>query len=167
MVGTRAYAADDERRWALYLLNNIMGGPAMNSRLNVALRERNGLVYTVESTMVSYSDTGVWSIYFGCDPDDTRHCLRLVRRQLDRMMEKPLTPTQLNAAKRQLQGQLAIAAENREQMVLDSARSFLHTGHVRTVADVMAHVNSLTAADLQRCAQQLFAQQALTTLIYQ
>ena len=167
MVGTRAYAAGDERRWALYLLNNILGGPALNSRLSMALRERNALVYTVDSSMVSYSDTGLWSIYFGCDPDDTKRCLRLVRRELDRLMDKPLSESQLRAAKRQLQGQLAIAAENREQTVLDCARTFLHTGKVRTVSDVMAHIATLTAADLQQSAQELFAPERLTTLVYQ
>lgn len=167
MVGTRAYAAGDERRWALYLLNNILGGPALNSRLSMALRERNALVYTVDSSMVSYSDTGMWSIYFGCDPDDTKRCLRLVRQQLDRLIEKPLSENLLRAAKRQLQGQLAIAAENREQTVLDCARTFLHTGKIRTVNDVMAHIATLSAADLQQSAQELFAPERLTTLIYQ
>ncbi len=167
MVGTRAYAAGDERRWALYLLNNILGGPALNSRLSMALRERNALVYTVDSSMVSYSDTGLWGIYFGCDPDDTKRCLRLVRKELNRLMDKPLSETQLRAAKRQLQGQLAIAAENREQTVLDCARTFLHTGKIRTVGDVMAHIATLSAADLQQCAQELFAPEHLTTLIYQ
>ena len=167
MVGTRAYAAGDERRWALYLLNNILGGPALNSRLSMALRERNALVYTVDSSMVSYSDTGLWGIYFGCDPDDTKRCLRLVRKELDRLMDRPLSESQLRAAKRQLQGQLAIAAENREQTVLDCARTFLHTGKVRTVGDVMAHIATLSAADLQQSAQELFAPEHLTTLIYQ
>ena len=167
MVGTRAYAAGDERRWALYLLNNILGGPALNSRLSMALRERNALVYTVDSSMVSYSDTGLWGIYFGCDPDDTKRCLRLVRKELDRLMDRPLSESQLRAAKRQLQGQLAIAAENREQTVLDCARTFLHTGKIRTVGDVMAHIATLSAADLQQSAQELFAPEHLTTLIYQ
>ena len=166
MTGTPAFSAGDDRRWTLYLLNNILGGPGMNSRLNLALRERNGLVYTVESTMVSYSDTGLWSIYFGCDPDDVQHCLRLVRRQLDRLMEKPLSETQMRAAKQQLQGQLAIACDNREQYVLDIARAFLHTGQPRTLADVMAHINGLTSADLQATARQLFAEERMTTLIY-
>ena len=166
MLGTRSYDIHHPMRIALYLINNILGGPSMNARLNLALRERNGLVYTVDSSMVSYSDTGLWSIYFGCDPDDTKRCQQLVRRQLDRLMDKPLSETQLRAAKRQLQGQLAIAAENREQTVLDCARTFLHTGKVRTVADVMAHISSLTAADLHRCAQELFDADRLTTLIY-
>ena len=166
MIGTRAFAANDDRRWALYLLNNILGGPGMNSRLNLSLRERHGLVYTVESTMVSYSDTGMWSVYFGCDQADVDHCRKLVRHELDRLMEKPLTASLLRAAKRQLQGQLAIACDNREQYVLDMARTFLHTGRQRTLADIMAHIEKLTPDDLLSTARQLFDEQCLTTLIY-
>ena len=166
MIGTRAFAANDDRRWALYLLNNILGGPGMNSRLNLSLRERHGLVYTVESSMTSYSDTGLWVVYFGCDPDDISRCQRLVRRELDRLMEKPLSAAQLKAAQRQLQGQLAIACDNREQYTLDYARTFLHTGKGRTLSDVMRHIDNLTALQLQQTAQQLFAAEQLTTLIY-
>ena len=166
MLGSRAYAATDDRRWALYLLNNILGGPGLNSRLNLALRERNGLVYTVESTMVSYSDTGLWAVYFGCDPHDVERCRRLVRRQLDRLMERPLTERQLRAAKQQLQGQLAIACENREQFILDNARNILHTGRERSLADIMTHIEALTADDLLHVARQLFDPARITTLIY-
>ena len=166
MLGTRAYAANDDRRWALYLLNNILGGPGMNSRLNLSLRERHGLVYTVESTMVSYSDTGLWSVYFGCDPDDIDRCLRLVRRELDHLVQRPLSPAQLRAAKQQLQGQLAIASDNREQYALDYARTVLHTGHGRTLSDVMTHIERLTADDLLLTARELFDAAKITTLIY-
>lgn len=167
MLGTTTYAASDDRRWALYLLNNILGGPAMNSRLPLSLRERHGLVYTVESSMTSYSDTGLWTVYFGCDAADTDRCQRLVRRELDRLMDKPLSAAQLKAAKRQLHGQLAIACENREQFTLDYARTFLHTGHGRTLSDVMQHIDALTSADLQQCACELFTPERLTTLIYE
>ena len=166
IMGTRAYAADDPRRWALYLLNNILGGPAMNSLLSLSLRERHGLVYTVESTMVSYSDAGMWSVYFGCDEHDVQRCCRLVRRELDKLMLHPLTDARLRLAKRQLQGQLAIASDNREQYAIDYARTFLHTGKCRTLADVMRHIDSLTADDLLSVAQQLFAKDNITTLIY-
>ena len=167
MMGTRAFSAADERRWALYLLNNILGGPSMNSRLNLSLRERHGLVYSVDSTMTCYSDTGLWAVYFGCDPHDTDRCRRLVRNELDRLMQQPLTPTFLRNAKRQLQGQLAIACENREQFTIDYARTFLHTGHGRSLNDIMAHIERLTAADLLNVAQQLFSPEHITTLIYQ
>jgi predicted Zn-dependent peptidase len=166
-VGTRAYAADDPRRWALYLLNNILGGPGMNSRLNLSLRERNGLVYSVESSMVCYQDTGLWTVYFGCDPHDVNRCRRLVRRELNRLMQQPLSPAQLRTAKRQLQGQLAIASDNREQFAIDFAKNYLHTGKLRDLTDVMAHINTLTSEDLQKTAVDLFADDRMTTLIYQ
>ena len=106
MIGTRAYDVNDDRRMPLYLLNNMLGGPGMNAKLNLALREHNGLVYTVESTMVAYGDTGTWSIYFGCDEHDVKRCLRLVRKELDKFMQKPLSDAQLKAAKKQIKGQI-------------------------------------------------------------
>ena len=166
VVATRAFSAADPRRWSLFLLNNILGGPGMNSRLNLSLRERRGLVYTVESSMGSFSDTGIWCIYFGCDPADVKRCLRLVRSELDRMARRPLSPSQLGAAKRQIEGQLAIAADNREQFVLDFAKNYLRHGVVRDLDDIMAHINTLTAAELQQTALELFAPERLTTLVY-
>lgn len=166
MLGTRAFSAKDERRWALYLLNNILGGPALNSRLSLQLRERHGLVYTVDSAMTCYSDVGLWTVYFGCDQHDVKRCLRMVRQELDRLMDKPLSATQLNAAKRQLEGQLAIACDNREQFVLDNARNYLHTGHERRLEDIVRHIDSLTPQDLQMTAQQVFNPDGITTLVY-
>ena len=122
MLGCRAYDIHDDRRMSLYLLNNMLGGPGMNARLNLSLRERHGLVYTVESTMVSYSDTGLWAIYFGCDPHDVKRCMRLVRRELDKVMEKPLSAVQLAKAKKQLKGQIGVACDNRESFALDFGR---------------------------------------------
>lgn len=95
MIGNRAYSVHDDKRMALYLLNNILGGPGMNARLNIALREKHGLVYTVDSSMVSYSDTGMWCTYFGCDPKDVKKCRRLVMRELDRMAQKPMSQLSL------------------------------------------------------------------------
>lgn len=128
MIGTRAYDVNDSRRMPLYLLNNMLGGPGMNAKLNLALREHNGLVYTVESTMVAYGDTGIWSIYFGCDEHDVKRCLRLVRKELDKFMQKPLSEAQLKAAKKQIKGQVGVACDNRENFALDFGKSFLHYG---------------------------------------
>jgi predicted Zn-dependent peptidase len=139
----------------------------MNSRLCLSLRERRGLVYTVESTLQSYSDTGMWCVYFGCDQTDVRRCLRLVRSELARLARKPLTASQLRAAKQQIEGQLAIAADSREQFALDFARNYLHHGTERDLNDIMAHINMLTAADLQQTAAQILAPDRLTTLIYE
>ena len=164
MTGTVAYHLQHERRMALYLLNNILGGPAMNARLNLSLRERNGLVYTVDSAMATYSDTGCWAVYFGCDPHDVGRCKRLVRRELDRMMERPLSERQLAAAKRQLKGQIAIACDNHEQFALDFGKSYLHNGRERDIDHLFAQIDALTADALQAVAQELFAPDRLLTL---
>ena len=167
MLGTRAYDIHHPLRIPLYLLNNILGGPGMNARLNLSLRERHGLVYTVESTMVSYGDTGIWSIYFGCDPHDVKKCLRLVRRELDKVMQKPLSATQLRNAKRQLKGQIAIACDNREQFALDFGKSFLHYGWEKDITHLYESIDQVTAEDIQKVANDLFATEKLTTLIFQ
>ena len=165
MLGTRAYDVHDERRIALYLLNNILGGPGMTARLNVSLRERNALVYTVESMAQSYSDTGLWAVYFGCDPKNVKRCLRLIRRELDKVMQRPLSDAQLRAAKRQIRGQIGIACDSRESFALDFAKSYLHYGWRKDVTALCERIDALTAADLQRVAQDLFAEERLTMLV--
>ena len=165
MLGCRTFGFDDERRMPLYLLNNILGGPGMNARLNLSLRERHGLVYTVESSMGTYSDTGCWSVYFGCDHHDVGRCRRLVRRELDRVMQHPLGERQLAAAKRQLKGQLAIACDNREQFTLDMGKHFLHYGQERDIQQLLQHIDAITAQQLQDVAQQLFDTANLYELI--
>ncbi len=166
MIGTRAYDVHDDRRMPLYLLNNILGGPGMNAKLNLALREHNGLVYTVESTMVAYGDTGTWSIYFGCDEHDVKRCLRLVRRELDKLMEKPLSEAQLRAAKKQIKGQIGVACDNRENFALDFGKSFLHYGWEKNVDRLYEQIDEITAAQMQAVAQELFDKNRLTTLIF-
>ncbi len=164
MIGCRTFGYDDERRMPLFLLNNMLGGPGMNARLNLSLRERHGLVYTVESTTGTYSDTGCWSVYFGCDHHDVERCLRLVRHELDRTMQQPLSSRQLSAAKRQLKGQIAIACDNREQYALDMAKHFLHYGRERDVEELLQRIDAVTAAQVQDVAQQLFAPDRLRQL---
>lgn len=166
MIGTRAYDVSDSRRMPLYLLNNMLGGPGMNAKLNLALREHNGLVYTVESTMVAYGDTGIWSIYFGCDEHDVKRCLRLVRKELDKFMQKPLSEAQLKAAKKQIKGQVGVACDNRENFALDFGKSFLHYGWEKNVDRLYEQVDEITAEQIQVVAQELFDKDRLTTLIF-
>ncbi len=166
MIGTRAYDVNDSRRMPLYLLNNMLGGPGMNAKLNLALREHNGLVYTVESTMVAYGDTGIWSIYFGCDEHNVKRCLRLVRKELDKFMQKPLSEAQLKAAKKQIKGQVGVACDNRENFALDFGKSFLHYGWEKNVDRLYEQVDEITAEQIQAVAQELFDKDRLTTLIF-
>lgn len=166
MIGTRAYDVNDSRRMPLYLLNNMLGGPGMNAKLNLALREHNGLVYTVESTMVAYGDTGIWSIYFGCDEHDVKRCLRLVRKELDKFMQKPLSEAQLKVAKKQIKGQVGVACDNRENFALDFGKSFLHYGWEKNVDRLYEQVDEITAEQIQAVAQELFDKDRITTLIF-
>ena len=166
MIGTHAYDVNDSRRMPLYLLNNMLGGPGMNAKLNLALREHNGLVYTVESTMAAYGDTGIWSIYFGCDEHDVKRCLRLVRKELDKFMQKPLSEAQLKTAKKQIKGQIGVACDNRENFALDFGKSFLHYGWEKNVDRLYEQVDEITAEQIQAVAQELFDRDRLTTLIF-
>lgn len=165
MVGTRGYDIHDKRRMSLYLLNNLLGGPGMNARLNLSLRERHGLVYTVESSMVSYCDTGVWAIYFGCDPKDVGRCLKLVRKELDCVIQKPLSDTQLRAVKKQIKGQIGVACDNRESFALDFGKSYLHYGWERDLNSLFRHIDEVTAESMQQVAAELMQQERLTTLV--
>ena len=165
MIGCKTFGFNDKRRMPLYLLNNMLGGPSMNARLNLSLRERHGLVYTIESAMSSYSDTGCWSVYFGCDHHDVNRCKRLVNRELDRLMQHPLSERQLASAKRQIKGQIAIACDNREQFALDFAKSFLHYDRERDIDYLFQQIDAITAPALQDVAQQCFAPDRLSTLI--
>ena len=165
MIGTKTFAADDERRITLFLLNNILGGPGMNARLNLSLRERRGLVYTVESNMTTYSDTGLWAVYFGCDHHDVKQCQRLVQKELNRMMDHPLSERQLAAAKRQLKGQMAIASDNHEQLALDVARTFLHEHREHHISQLFQQIDAVSAIQIQQLALQLFKPESLKTLI--
>ena len=167
MLGNRAFSTYDKRRLPLYLANNLLGGPGMNARLNIVLRECNGLVYNVESNMVSYADTGVWCVYFGCDQKNLRRCLRLVKKELNRLIEKPLSARQLAAAKRQIKGQICVACDNRESFALDFGKSFLHFNKEKHIDNLLQQIDAITAEELQSVAREVFAEDKLTTLIYQ
>jgi predicted Zn-dependent peptidase len=166
MIGSRGYDAYDDRRTSLYLLNNILGGPGMNSRLNVALRERRGLVYTVESNLTSYTDTGVFCIYFGSDPEDVDTCLNLVRKELKRLRDNRMTTAQLHAVKKQLVGQICVASDNFENNALGMGKMFLHYNKFEGIERVCQRVEAITADDLLSVANEMFEENYLSTLIY-
>jgi len=166
MIGTRGYNAYDEKRTGLYLLNNLLGGPGMNSRLNVSLRERRGLVYNVESNLTSYTDTGVFSIYFGSDQEDMDYCLDLVLEELKKLRDSRLNTTQLTAAKKQLIGQICVASDNFENYALDMGKAFLHYNHCDSQEDVIRRIEALTSGQLLEITNELFYEKGLSTLIY-
>ena len=166
MIGSRGYDAHNEKRTALYLLNNILGGPGMNSRLNVSLRERSGLVYNVEANLTSYTDTGVFCIYFGTEHDDVERCIRLVKKELKRLCDKPLSPAQLAAAKKQIIGQIGVARDNAESTALGMAKTFLHYGKMDDPKELFRRIEELTAKELWEVSNEMFADNYLSTLIY-
>ena len=166
MMGTRCFGATDPRHLSLYLLNNLLGGPGMSSRLNLALRERRGLVYTVESNLVCYSDSGVWSVYFGCDHEDVNLCCSLVMKELQRLSEKPLSQRALDAARRQIKGQIGVSYDNSESVALGMAKRFLHYGTTQTAEELFARLDALTADQLWNTAQQIFNPKQILTLVY-
>jgi len=166
MLGCRSYNAYSEKRTALYMLNNMLGGPGMNSKLNVSLRERRGLVYNVESNLTSFTDTGFFSIYFGTDPDNIKQCLRLIENQMKSLRTKKLTDSQLSAVKKQLIGQIAVASDNNENNALGMAKTFLHYNKWEYPESLFQRINDLTAEQLQEVANETFKTDQMSTLIY-
>ena len=166
MIGSRGYDAHNEKRTALYLLNNILGGPGMNSRLNVSLRERSGLVYNVEANLTSYTDTGVFCIYFGTEHDDVDRCMRLVKKELKKLCDKPLSIVQLAAAKKQIIGQIGVARDNAESTALGMAKTFLHYNKMDDPQEVFQRIEALTSKELWEVSNEMFAENQLSTLIY-
>lgn len=167
MMGTRAYGAQDPRHIALYLLNNILGGPGLSSRFNLILRESNGLVYTVESNMTSYTDTGIWSVYFGCDPHDVKRCIRLLRKELDKWTRKPISERALAAAKRQIKGQIGVSYDNFENVALAVGKTYLHYHRIRNQEELYKKIDAVTADELYQVACELFAPEKLSILIFE
>lgn len=167
VLGARACHLFDPRHAPLYLLNNILGGTGMNSRLNVALRERRGLVYGVESSLTCYTDAGLCTIYFGTDPRHRQQALGLVRAELDRLRAHPLTPSQLVAAKKQAVGQLHVASDNREGLFLTLGKSFLRFGRCDTPAETARRIEEVTADEVFSVARDVFAPERLSFLVYE
>mgnify|MGYP000177484015 FL=1 len=157
----------DGRRTALFLLNNLLGGPGMNSRLNIALREKTGYVYTVESSVTTYTDTGVFAVYFGTDPSKVDRCLSLLHRELRRLRQAPLSGLQLSTAKRQFMGQIAVGTENSENMALGMGKAFLHYGKYDSLEEAFARIEAVSATELCDVANEIFDESALSSLIYE
>lgn len=166
MIGGRAYDGKSPKRVALNLLNNIIGGPGMNSRLNIALREHRGLVYEIESNYTPYTDIGTFSIYFGCDHDDAERCIDLVFKELKQFREQRLSDSQMRAAKKQLIGQIGVSSDNNENNALGMAKTYLHYHRFITSEEAFKNIELLTADLLQEVAQEILAESHLSILHY-
>ena len=166
MLGGRAYPLGHENQLAMFLLNNILGGGSLNSRLNLSLREAKGLVYTVESTYTPLSDTGYWCVYWACDPEDYTQSLALVRHELDKLCTTPLTESGLKHALQQLRGQLAISAQNQENSALAMAKSMLYRGEAPEWQEVFKKIEQTDILQLKNVANELLSPDCTFILTY-
>jgi predicted Zn-dependent peptidase len=166
IIGNTACNAHNERRFTMALLNNILGGPAMNSRLNIALRERNGIAYNLESNFQPFSDIGLFSIYCGTDEILMPRAIELIHKELLKFRTVSLTPTGLHTAQRQLKGQLAISLESQQNEMLSMGKNVLVYGHVDSVEVICRKIDGISAADLINMANEVFDPSQLSTLIF-
>lgn len=167
LIGGKCYDLHSPKRKALHLLNNILGGPGMNSRLNISLREKRGYVYSVDSNMTCYSDTGIFSIYFGCDKRNAEKCIKLIHTELKNLRDNRLTTSQLAAAKKQLIGQIAISGDSHENLALGLAKSFMHYNHFNNMEETIKKFEQISSSDLLEVANEIFDKENLNSLMYQ
>lgn len=166
MMGCRAYGGTHDRQPALFMLSHLLGGPGMNSRLNLALREKRGLVYTVESTLTTYTDTGVWAVYFGCEPQKAERCKKIVLKEISRLAEAPLTPATLAALKKQLKGMIGISCDNFENVAIGMGKRYLHYAQAVSSEELAARIERVTADDLWQTAKDIFRPENISVLTY-
>ncbi|MDR0685968.1 MAG: insulinase family protein [Dysgonamonadaceae bacterium] len=166
ITGKRVCSAFDGKRIALQLLNNILGGPGMNSRLNVELREKRGLVYAVESGLNFYSDCGIFTVYLGCGHKDRERCFELVCRELKKLRENRLTATQFSAAVRQFKGQLGISADQHENFALGVGKRFLRFNGCESLEETYRKIDLVKAEDLLGAANEFLEEEELFSLCY-
>ena len=166
MLGSHAYPIGHPKQLTMYLLNNILGGGSMSSRLYLSLREKHGLVYNIDSQAVPLSDTGYWNIYLACEPQHKEQCLELCHKELKQLRDTTLTSAQLQRALRQLEGQMAISAENQENNALAMAKQMLYHHHAPAWQETFAKVQKITPEQLQDVANEIFAPEKIYTLLY-
>jgi predicted Zn-dependent peptidase len=149
----------------LFLLVNILGGPGMNSRLNLALREKYGFVYSIDAHYIPYQDTGMFAVFFGTEPRQLERCINLVKKELYRFCEKPLTSRQLASAKEQIKGQLAMAEENNLSLMLMMGRSLLDLGRIPGLDEIYQTIDKTTSRKLMKIAREIFDESMLSFLV--
>lgn len=164
-IGRDAYPIINDNRTPLFLLVNMLGGPGMNSRLNLALREKYGFVYSIDAHYIPYTDTGMFAVFFGTEPKQLNRCIALVKKELNRFCDKPLTRRQLASAKEQIKGQLAIAEENNLSLMLSMGRSVLDLGRVPSLEEIYYQIDEINAFKLRDIAQEIFDESKMSYLI--
>ena len=167
MLVGEAYPLTDRRRLQLYLLNNILGGPGMNSRLNMALRERRGFSYSAESHYAPYTDTGAMMVYFSCDPERFSQSLRVTREEIRKLRSRLITDSRLRHARKQLIGQLAIAYESNEHLMLTTGKRMLVFGQVESLGEIQLKLERITAEQLKETAWEVLDPEQMNVLIFE
>jgi predicted Zn-dependent peptidase len=166
ITGNLAFSARNRKRLGMILLNNILGGNTLNSRLSMSLRENRGLVYHVESNYMPYSDTGVFSIYFGSDRQNLEKSLSVIRAELARLRNDSLGTIQLCRAKNQIKGFLARGYENHESLMLSLGKSMLVFDRIDPLEDICKKIDGITSLHLLEIANEVFEPSHLSTIIY-
>lgn len=166
VIGKRAYSFHDKNRTAFLLLNNLLGGNGMSSRLNLEIREKYGIAYTIESNYTPMSDTGIFSIYFGTDPEKTEKAIKLLEKELKKLRDQKIGPIQLKQAKNKFIGQIALGEENRMGLIISMCKSLLDFNRVDSLEEVFAKINKVSAEQLLEIANEMFEPKELSTLVF-
>lgn len=164
VTGCLAPSRRDPKNYAMWLLNNILGGDAMNSRLNLNIRERYGMVYSIESMYTSYADVGLWGVLYSTDKTQSKRVLSLVERELKSLIDKPLGTAQLTQAKRQMMTRLLMAEESRSSLMQALGRAYLQDGKILTLKELLTKIEAVTATEIQEMAREVFAPERRLTL---
>ena len=166
VIGGRAPSISEKEKYAFFLLNNILGGPNMTSKLNMSLREKNALVYQVDSQYQTYSDTGLWYVYLGTDHEDLPKSKRLVYREIDKLSQNKISDTLLNRSKRQIIGQVILGLENRENTILSSVKQYITFSQVSDINETKEKYMAVTSDDILDVAQKYYVKDKLSEIIY-
>ncbi|WP_164111439.1 MULTISPECIES: M16 family metallopeptidase [Sphingobacterium] len=164
MLGGQAFGVYDERKTALLLLNNMLGGYGMSSILNLGIREKYGIAYTIESNFTMYKDTGSVSIYLGTDEEKLDRAVSLVFKELNKLKSAPISAYQLTRAKQKFKGQIALAEENRMSMIIAEAKNIIDYGRVISLKDVVDSIDKVRSEDLFELSSIFFAEDRLVSL---
>ncbi|WP_208864680.1 M16 family metallopeptidase [Mucilaginibacter gossypiicola] len=167
IIGTQAYPSGHDHKWGLLLLNNLLGGVGMSSRLNLEIREKHGIAYTVESNYTPLTDTGIFSIYFGTDTEKANKASKLVHKELKKLREQKLGSLQLHQAQQKFIGQIALAEENRMSLIIAMAKSMVDFNRIDTLEEIFEKINKVSAEQLLEISNEIFDNNSLITLLFE
>src|SRR5690606_20572427 len=166
IIGSRAYSFYDNRKYGLLLLNNLLGGNGMSSILNLEVREKHGIAYTIESNYSAFYDTGIFSVYFGTDEEKAPKAIKLIHKELKKLRENKLGQIKLHQAKQKFTGQIALSEENRMGVLISMAKSLLDFNKIDSLEEVFSKLNKVTSEEMIAIANEIFDPKVLNKLIF-